>query len=479
MNSAQASSLIKRYSDSLHAPVDGASLALFRILFGLVALTTIAFAWPAIGRELITPDFHFSYELFGWLKPWPGQGMYWQIGGLGVCAVLVSLGLFYRPAAVLFFLGYGYVYFLDQARYSNSGYWLLLAAFLLCWLPANRTGSLDAKLFRSGAAQTVPRWAPLAVAALVAVPLLYTGLLRLNWDWLTGYPFRLWFPEAFARHSLRAQLPQWLASPEFAQGYSIAATAIHLALVPMLLWRRTRATAVVLYLLYYAGLSFLFQRLIVSPLVLAGFVVFFAPDWPRRAVRVLARRLSRPAVSPDGAAPAEIKAPLGLNPSPQERITFAVLALFFAFHLLFPARAWLYPGIAAWTGDGYRFAWREMLDDKSCDAQYTVKDPATGQTWNAVPRVEIAGFQLRELAVRPDLLPQFARRLQTQWLHRHEVQNAQVFARIKCSLNSRPPQLLLDPELDLTQVERSLGPTEWVTKGDKSMPPGWARPRRR
>ena len=55
------------------APVDIASLAAFRVLFGLVmAAGTIRFLAKGWVTELyLRPRFHFPYPGFEWVRPWP------------------------------------------------------------------------------------------------------------------------------------------------------------------------------------------------------------------------------------------------------------------------------------------------------------------------------------------------------------------------------------------------------------------------
>ena len=93
--------------DWLAAPVDAASLAVFRIAFGLVLLWEVwkyvANGWVA--RYYVDPTFHFTYYGFEWVQPWPGPWMYVHVTVLGVLAACIALGACYRLAAALFFLG--------------------------------------------------------------------------------------------------------------------------------------------------------------------------------------------------------------------------------------------------------------------------------------------------------------------------------------------------------------------------------------
>ena len=58
--------------------VDASSLAFFRISFGVVMLVEVwrfvDHGW--IERYFIDPEFMFKYFGFGWVQPWPGDGMY-------------------------------------------------------------------------------------------------------------------------------------------------------------------------------------------------------------------------------------------------------------------------------------------------------------------------------------------------------------------------------------------------------------------
>ena len=64
--------------------------------------------------------------------------MYWHFGVLGVLAFLITVGLFYRVAIVLFFFGFAYIFLLEQARYLNHFYLVGLVSFLMMFVPASR-----------------------------------------------------------------------------------------------------------------------------------------------------------------------------------------------------------------------------------------------------------------------------------------------------------------------------------------------------
>ena len=52
------------------------------------------------------PKFHFKYEYFSWVDAWPGYGMHIHFILVGVAALFICLGFFYRLSSIIFFLGY-------------------------------------------------------------------------------------------------------------------------------------------------------------------------------------------------------------------------------------------------------------------------------------------------------------------------------------------------------------------------------------
>jgi vitamin K-dependent gamma-carboxylase len=172
--------------------VDGASLALFCVLFGLVmAWEVVRYAQHGwIARYYIEPAFHFSYLPF--IQPWDGQGMYWHFAATGLLALLVAVGRWYRVAAWLFCLAFSYIFLLDKAQYLNHFYLIALLSLLLAIAPAHRAFSLDRAFARQPGPPTVPRWSLVLLRFQVAVVYVYGGIAKLNADWLSGQPLGEW-----------------------------------------------------------------------------------------------------------------------------------------------------------------------------------------------------------------------------------------------------------------------------------------------
>src|ERR1043166_4975489 len=89
-------------------PVDIASLAAFRFLFGLMmAVAMVRFLAKGWVRQFyVAPGFHFTYPGFAWIRPWPEPLMQAHFVLLALLAVGVSLGFCYRICITFFFLGF-------------------------------------------------------------------------------------------------------------------------------------------------------------------------------------------------------------------------------------------------------------------------------------------------------------------------------------------------------------------------------------
>lgn len=448
--------MFAKLAQRLLQPVDIAALAVFRIMFGLVMLWEVwrytSKDW--IARFYLQPDFLFSYYGFDWLQPWPGDGLLWHFSLLGSLALLIALGLFYRVAIVLFFFGFTYVFLLDQARYLNHFYLVVLIALLMCFAPASRAWSLDA-LFARKSRPWVPAWTVWLLLVQFEIMYIFAGLVKINGDWLRLVPLRSW---------LQSRTDTWLIGPLFEHDWVIVVAAygsiaLHVIGAPLLLWKKTRIYVFAAYVAFHLSNHLLFSIGIFPWLAIAGTLLFFGPDWPRRVWRTLGGRTS------------SLAPPPVVQPRPWMRRSVLALVLgWTALQIAMPLRHVLYPGNVSWNEQGHRFAWQMKLRDKDGQAVFEVTAPATGEVWTVQPDDYLSDRQVRYMAGRPDMILQFAHYLERIWIDRHGVADPQVRATVTTSLNGRPPRLLIDPTRDLSEVERNLLPTDWVIPLNQPLP---------
>lgn len=446
-------SRLRSAADRLFRPVDVAALVYFRVAFGLIMLWEVVryVDHGRIHRYWIEPDFHFHYPGFGWIEPLPGVGMYVLWLALGVLAVLITLGLFYRFAAVLFFLGFTYQFLLAEARYLNHFYLVGLLSFLLALIPAHRSLSLDALRNPGLRSEAAPAWALWLLRFQVGVPYVYGGLAKLNRDWMGRMePMRGWLAG-------RADGPLMghVATEEwFVALANYGSVAIDLLVVPLLLWKRTRPWAFAAAVLFHLLNARWFDIGIFPWLMIAATAVYFDPSWPRRVWRRVAGRpegRNRAANDRERRDPGE-EFPGGLLP---RRAVVLFLALWLPFQLLVPLRHHLYPGDVSWTEEGHRFAWRMLLRSKEGTVGYLVLDARTGRSLTFYPSRHLAPWQHEELAESPERIRQLALYIEERMAPLGHP-DVRVYARTNVSLNGRPAQPLVDLAVDLTEVRRSL-----------------------
>ncbi len=441
---------MQRLGAALFEPVDISFLVFFRVLFGGIMLWEVYryFSYGWISRYFIEPALTFTYYGFSWVKPWPGRGMYIHFFILGLAAACVMAGFLYRIAAPVFFLAFTFTFLLDQTRYLNHLYLVCLIGFLMCFLPAERAFSIDALLRRRIRSDVVPAWTLWLLRIQVGIPYFYGGIAKLNSDWLRGgEPMRTWL------HPLGA----FFAADWVVYGFVIGGIMLDLLVVPLLLWRRTRPFAFAAAIVFNLINSVIFDIGIFPWLMLGALLIFFPPD--------LVRRFALAFMSPGEAFPdtkPSLAAVKGFAPlSSSQKLIAGLLAAYLVVQLLLPLRHYLYPGNVSWTEEGHNFAWHMKLRTKEGEAVFMVTHPDSGQTWTIKPEDYLKSHQTMKMITKPDLILHFAHYLAEQ-KKREGYDNVEVRAHVMVSLNGRQPQLLIDPNVDLTKEQVSLLPARWI-----------------
>ena len=428
-------------------PVDGASLAAFRVLFGMIGLVAVIrfFANGWIEALYLAPAYHFTWLGFGWVQPWPGWGMYAHFAALGALSLGIAAGYRWRLCCALFFIGFTYIELLDRTTYLNHYYWMSLVSLLLVFLPAGRP--------------VIPCWPLWLLRFQLGVVYVFAGIAKLNPDWLLhARPLRIWLYLHGDLPLAGAFLPElWVA-----YAMSWAGAFFDLAVIPALLWRRTRPFAYIILAAFHLMTWILFPQLGIFPwLMMAGALLFFSPDWPRRLWARISRRGYPAAAAPGPAAgpPPDPPSPSGLRPS---TCALAIaLALFVAVQLAMPLRHYAYPGNVRWNEDGYRFAWRVMLTEKVGFVQYHARNPETGQAWLVAPDAYLTPLQVERMAIQPDLILQTAHIIAADFAQSGKGR-VSVTADAFVSFNGRDHARLIDPEVDLSAIAPGLLPKRWV-----------------
>jgi hypothetical protein len=416
-------------------PVDGASLGAFRICFGLLmAAAMIRFAAKGwISALYLDPAYHFSYWGLDWIRP-PGTfGTYALFAGIGLSALGLALGWRARLFAAAFAALFAYVELIDKTTYLNHYYFITVAALWLCILPAGRALSLGAH----GEAG-VPAWALWALRAQVGLVYFFAGIAKLDSDWLLrAQPLRIWL-------NARSDLPMlgpWLSTPLAAYGASWAGMLFDIGAPFLLAWRRSRPWFFAAVIVFHAATSLLFPIGMFPWIMIASATIFFAPDWPRRAWRRLARSGNPSATGATPWPPLPARYPSFPKPA------FAAAVLLLLWQIAAPLRHLAYPGDVRWNERGFRFSWRVMLVEKLGTVAYTVED-ADGTRARVDPGEYLTPLQNRMMAYAPDMIRQCADWIAEDFRRRGRHPVA-VYADARVTMNGRPSRPLGDPDGNL------------------------------
>lgn len=424
------------------------TLACVRILFGLAMLIScirfISLGW--VYEQYIAPTMHFPYLGFEWLTPLPGIGMYLVFAGMTLAALCIMLGLYYRPAAILFFLAFTYVELLDKTYYLNHYYFVSVIAFLLCFLPAHRVFSLDVLRRPTLRLTRIPRWMVDLVKLQIALVYVFAGIAKINPDWLLhAMPLAIWSP---AHDDLPLIGPllrlQWMPYV-----FSWAGMLFDCTVPLFLMHRKTRLVAYCAVVAFHTVTGMMFQIGVFPIVMIALTLVFFVGKAKPADVQRVELERDDVLVRVHGRRKRWLSGAIA-----------TAVAVFVAVQILVPLRYLLYSGNVFWSEAGYRFSWRVMLMEKAGYATFFVRD-GNGQEGVVVNSEFLNTHQEKQMSMQPDMVLQFAHYL-SDYYRQHGMQRPRVRAEVWVTLNGQPSKMLVDPHVDLASESDGLHEYSWV-----------------
>ncbi len=423
-----------------------APLAVFRIIFGLLMLfATLRFWLKGWIHDLyIAPQFHFKYYGFEWVQALPGNWMYVIFTIMALAAIGIALGFYYRISATLFFLTFTYVELLDVANYLNHYYFVSLVSLVMIFLPAHRLSSLDVRHDRAPLTKEGNWWYVNIIRLQLAIVYFYAGVAKLNNDWLfEALPLKMWLPAQAGLPIIGPLLDyEWVAYAFswFGAFYDLT--------VPFFLWnKKTRPYAFIAVIAFHVLTWSLFPIGVFPWVMIFSTLIFFSDDFHKKILHLL-----KPVFKNHQISASPIKLPTLLK---------GAFIAFICFQLIWPWRFLAYPGHLFWTEQGYRLSWRVMLMEKAGYAIYHITDPTTGNTGEIHPGDYLTPNQEKQLATQPDLILQFAHFLEKEY-QKKGIEDPIITAEVYVTLNGQGSRLFIDPNTDLTKVNDSFAPKNWI-----------------
>ncbi len=436
---------LQRFKNWLSEPINGYVIGLFRVFYGLFMSYEIAnyIFTGMVNAFFVSPKINFPYEGFEWIQPPPAPILSAILYVMLGCAFLITIGVWMKWVARLFAGFYLYVLFLDKSLYNNHIYLFILLAILLSFTHADQFASIRKRKLPGIA---VPRWQQFMLGAQVMCVYFFASLVKMRSDWwVLKQPVSI-ISEAIPADSFLAGLYKSELGINLMvyMGFSLDFFA------PVLLWYKPlRKWVVIPFALFHYSNSGIFGDIGIFPFVMmASLILYFELE------EIPLLRRFYPNLSTKNNA----------LPSPAvSKLSVWFLLAYFSFQLLFPLRGLFLPNDLDYTTIGNRFSWRVKADSRMVsEFKIVMKDPATGEEVDINYRTMVNNVQIQSMLYDPRMMMDFAK-----MMHREAtkigVPNAALYARIKLSLNGRPPQYFINPEVDMIKVNYSpFKKLDWV-----------------
>lgn len=397
----------------------------------------------------VMPKMHFPYYGFEWIKALPETGMYLVFVLLLISSLGIMLGAFYRISAILFFLLFTYVELIDKTNYLNHYYFISLISFLLIFIPAGKSFSLDNKWFKREELNTVPRLFILVPQLQMFAVYFFAGVAKVNADWLLeAQPLKIWLP-AFSHYPLIGPLmeKEWLAFV-----FCWFGCIYDLCIGFFLFNRRTVYIAYFFVILFHAATAMFFNIGMFPYIMMTITIIFFREEFHSNILNRLKTLFKYSSQSLGSKTSSLVVGKLGLT----------AFFLYFFIQSVLPFRYLLYKGDLFWTEQGYRFSWRVMLMEKAGTAFFYVKDSKSGREVEVDNKQYLTYMQEKMMATQPDMMVDYARYLSERYLQQGFTQ-AEVRVKSYVTLNGSGTREYIDPEIDLSKANNSfLENKSWV-----------------
>ncbi len=317
---------------------------------------------------------------------------------------------------------------MQKTAYNNHYYLLVLVCFLMCFLPANRSHSLDVRMrpvLKTNAMYGYVKW---IIVLQLFIVYTYAAIAKMYGDWLDFSMIEV-LMKPKKEYPIVGGL---LQEPWVHQIIGTAGILFDLLIVPALLWKPTRKIAFILSIFFHLFNSIIFQIGIFPYLSLAFSVFFFEPE----TIRNLFFKKKEPY------SKSEFQEPSYKN------LLLSIGVFYFTLQFLLPLRHYAIADNVLWTEEGHRLSWRMMLRSRSGKGVFTVVDKNTQEKFPINPDDYLTKSQKRKVYTYPDFTWQFAQHLEREF----EKEGKQVSVYLKnsrISINGKPYVPFINDKTDL------------------------------
>ena len=436
---------VSKYLDKESNPYP---LAVYRLGFGLLVMFSIVRFWYNgwIESLYLEPDFHFSFLGFSWVKPL-GIYTYFIFIICFISALFVMLGYKYRIAIITLFLSFTYIELMDKTTYLNHYYLVSSLSFLMIFLPCASYFALDSTNNRK-----VPNWTIDSLKLMLLIVYLYAGLAKINSDWLiNAQPLKIWLKTKYTIPIIGETL---LQNNYTYYLFSWGGMLYDIFIPFLLLYRRTRFFAFIMVIVFHVLTRILFPAIGMFPVIMIfSCIIFFDNSTHKKILDLLKKIFNRQNRLKEVFTPYIHKYNRKLIP--------LFVSVFFLWQVLIPLRSFSYPGELFWTEQGYRFSWRVMLIEKAGYTTFKVVDNSSGNSELVDNSLYLTKFQEKQMSFQPDMIIEYAHYIGDTY-KKKGFKDVSVYAESYVTLNGRPSQRFIDPEVDLYNEKINFKNKKWI-----------------
>ena len=446
---------ISRLTEHVHI----APLSLFRILFGgMMFASILRFSLKGWINELyVKTVFFFKYYGFEWVKVPNETGLYILFALVAISALFIMFGLFYRFSALVFFLTFTYAELLDKTNYLNHYYFVSIIAFLMLFLPAGKYFSLDVYFRPSKKLTHIPRWFIGVIQLQLALVYFFSGLAKLNADWLLGaQPLQIWLQA----HSDMPIIGFLMDKVWIAYLFSWFGAFYDLTIVFFLLNQRTRLIAYFFVIVFHVLTAILFPIGMFPYIMIICTLIFFSASFHLGVIEKIKKFFSFLQSGNEEQVKHYVYKPF------VKKFILVFMVFHFTFQLVLPFRYLLYQGKLFWTEQGYRFSWRVMLMEKNAIAYFYVTDRDTGGSGEVMMNNYLSPNQEKMMASQPDMILQYAHFLKQKY-QALGMKNPKITVESYVTLNGKGSRLFINKNVDLTLLSDSFENKWWILSPDE------------
>lgn len=329
----------------------------------------------------------------------------------------LALGLLPRLTALVFTVSFTYLYLIDLSFYNNHYYlWSLLGILFMVVDTQNSYSIID--FFRKDFSKRVSSMAVQSFKLLVSIVYLYAAVVKVNADWMSGYPLIMKFEAMGLAGS------EWIGL-----GMSYGGLLFDFFMAFGLWFLAKKWYVALFYIGFHISNSFLFPIGMFPFVMIAAWLLFAAPV---KSLKTTYREI--------------------LAGTLIQKARLVTIGLFLLFNFVFPLRYLMYEGRTSWHRQGYLFSWRMMLD------RYELKD---FKFYVNLPENEISYFvDFNQFITPRQYLKSFydayaiwymAQKLELDAIQKYGESDPQVFNIATVQLNQHEPKNIYNPDLDLTK----------------------------